>query len=190
MRKINKKTSIFVIAVISAVVVIAICINKYKSSKFIENMDLNIEGKRISKTEKNQTEDDKNGKYMNNYAKNSEVNNISNNELEEIIKKVLEDTKSNQLVNSNSTNLQKKKNTNEKNLDNKTAPNSTISQKVNINTATQTELETLPGIGPSTALKILNYRQKNGKFKTIQDIKNVSGIGDKKYAKIEEYICI
>ena len=45
---------------------------------------------------------------------------------------------------------------------------------VNINTATQTELETLPGIGPSIALKIINYRNENGKFSSIEDIKNVS----------------
>lgn len=45
---------------------------------------------------------------------------------------------------------------------------------VNINIATQTELETLPGIGPSTALKIINYRNENGKFSSIEDIKNVS----------------
>lgn len=47
-------------------------------------------------------------------------------------------------------------------------------KKVNINTATQSELETLPGIGSSTALKIINYRKENGKFKSIEDIKNVS----------------
>ena len=46
--------------------------------------------------------------------------------------------------------------------------------KVNINTATQSELETLPGIGASTALKIINYRKENGKFKSIEDIKKVS----------------
>lgn len=46
--------------------------------------------------------------------------------------------------------------------------------KVNINTANQTELETLPGIGASTALKIINYRKENGKFKSIEDIKKVS----------------
>ena len=47
-------------------------------------------------------------------------------------------------------------------------------KKVNINTATQSELETLPGIGLSTALKIINYRKENGKFKSIEDIKKVS----------------
>ena len=47
-------------------------------------------------------------------------------------------------------------------------------KKVNINTATQSELEALPGIGASTALKIINYRKENGKFKSIEDIKKVS----------------
>lgn len=70
--------------------------------------------------------------------------------------------------------------------------NSTTSknEKININTATQAELETLPGIGPSTALKIINYRKENGKYKTIEDIKKVSGIGDSKYNKIKELIKI
>lgn len=62
--------------------------------------------------------------------------------------------------------------------------------KVNINKATQTELETIPGIGPSTALKILDYREKNGKFSKIEDIKNVSGIGDAKFEKIKDYIYV
>lgn len=64
------------------------------------------------------------------------------------------------------------------------------SQKVNINKATQTELETLPGIGPSIALKIINYRKENGKFKSIEDLKNVSGIGDNKFNQIKDYICV
>lgn len=61
---------------------------------------------------------------------------------------------------------------------------------VNINTATQTELETLPGIGPSLALKIINYRKENGKFENIEELKNVSGIGDNKYDEIKEYIYV
>lgn len=60
--------------------------------------------------------------------------------------------------------------------------------KVNINTATQTELETLPGIGPSTASKIVSYRKENGKFKSIEEIKKVNGIGESKYKKIKELI--
>ena len=63
-------------------------------------------------------------------------------------------------------------------------------EKININTATQTELETLPGIGPSTSLKIVNYREENGKFKAIEDIKEVSGIGDAKYENIKDLICV
>ena len=62
--------------------------------------------------------------------------------------------------------------------------------KININTATQTELETIPGVGPSTALKIINYRKENGKFSKIEDIKNVSGIGDAKFENIKDYISI
>lgn len=62
--------------------------------------------------------------------------------------------------------------------------------KININTATQTELETLSGVGPSTALKIINYRKENGEFKKIEDLKNVPGIGDAKFDSIKENICI
>lgn len=72
-----------------------------------------------------------------------------------------------------------------------TSSNNTAKQgKVNINTASQTELETLPGIGPLTALKIVNYRKEKGKFKKIEDIKEVSGIGDSKYNKIKDLIKI
>ena len=60
--------------------------------------------------------------------------------------------------------------------------------KININTATQKELETLPGIGEATALKIVNYRKQNGKFSKIEDIKKVSGIGDSKFEKIKDLI--
>lgn len=63
-------------------------------------------------------------------------------------------------------------------------------QKININTATQTELETLPGIGPSTALKIINYRNEQKKFSNIEEIKEVSGIGDSKFDNIKNLITI
>ena len=68
--------------------------------------------------------------------------------------------------------------------------NEKIEEKININTATQTELETLPGVGPSLALKILNYRKENGKFKTIEEIQNVSGVGENKYEEIKEEITV
>ena len=61
---------------------------------------------------------------------------------------------------------------------------------ININNATQTELESLTGIGPSTALKIINYRKENGNFRQIEDIKNVPGIGNSKYEAIKNQICI
>lgn len=64
------------------------------------------------------------------------------------------------------------------------------SEKVNINTATQEELETLVGIGPSIANKIVQYRKENGNFKTVDDIKNVSGIGESKFEKIKDYVCV
>ncbi len=63
-------------------------------------------------------------------------------------------------------------------------------EKVNINSANQTELETLPGVGPSLAQKIIEHREENGNFKKIEDIQNVKGIGDKKYSNIKEKICI
>ncbi len=59
---------------------------------------------------------------------------------------------------------------------------------VNINTATKEELQKLPGIGESTANKIITYRNENGKFKSIEDIKNISGIGDAKFETIKNYI--
>ena len=68
--------------------------------------------------------------------------------------------------------------------------NKSKEEKININKAAQTEIETLPGIGPSTALKIINYRNEHGKFKNIEDIKNVSGIGESKFENIKEYICV
>ena len=65
---------------------------------------------------------------------------------------------------------------------------SNINTKININRATQTELDSLPGIGPSTSMKIIEYREENGNFKNIEEIKNVSGIGEAKYEKIKDKI--
>ena len=61
---------------------------------------------------------------------------------------------------------------------------------ININSATQTELESLPGIGPSLALKIINYRNENGKVSSIDQIKNVSGIGESKFKDLKKYLNI
>jgi competence protein ComEA len=62
--------------------------------------------------------------------------------------------------------------------------------KININTADSAALQQLNGVGPVTARKIIDYRNSNGKFKTIEDLKNVSGIGDKTFAKLKDYICV
>ena len=61
---------------------------------------------------------------------------------------------------------------------------------VNINTASETELQKLPGIGNSIASRIVAYRKENGKFNTIEDIQNVSGIGSSKFNNIKDYICV
>ena len=62
------------------------------------------------------------------------------------------------------------------------------SRKININQANSEELQKIPGVGPSTATNILNYRKKNGKFKTLEDLKKVSGISDTKLEAMREYI--
>lgn len=61
---------------------------------------------------------------------------------------------------------------------------------VNINTASIQELGNLPGIGPALSQRIIDYRQANGGFKAIEEIKQVAGIGDKKYESIKELISI
>ncbi|MBS1493318.1 MAG: helix-hairpin-helix domain-containing protein [Bacteroidetes bacterium] len=63
-------------------------------------------------------------------------------------------------------------------------------KSINLNTAGTDELISLPGIGESTAEKIIEYRNKKGKFKKIQEIMNVKGIGEKKFEKIKEYLII
>ena len=60
--------------------------------------------------------------------------------------------------------------------------------KVNINKATQTELETIPGVGPSTALKIIAYRKEKGRFTNINQLKDVTGIGDVKFEKMRKFV--
>ncbi|KZZ85998.1 MULTISPECIES: helix-hairpin-helix domain-containing protein [Bacillaceae] len=62
------------------------------------------------------------------------------------------------------------------------------SKKVNLNTAALEDLQTLPGIGPSKAEAILAYRDENGKFKSEDELKEVSGIGDKTYEKLKDLI--
>lgn len=70
------------------------------------------------------------------------------------------------------------------------ASKGTSEGRVNLNTATQEDLETLTGIGPSKAIAILEYRETVGKFKQVDDLKKVSGIGDKTFEKLQESISV
>jgi comEA protein len=65
-----------------------------------------------------------------------------------------------------------------------------VSAKININTATISDLDKLDGIGPATAQKIIDYRIQNGLFKKVEDIMNVSGIGEGKFVNIKDDISI
>lgn len=61
---------------------------------------------------------------------------------------------------------------------------------VNINTASADELDALPGVGPATAQAIIDERESNGAFTSAEDIMRVSGIGEKKFAKLKSSICV
>lgn len=65
-----------------------------------------------------------------------------------------------------------------------------LTHKININTASSSELQALTGIGPVKAEAIIEYRRQNGNFTSIEDIVNVSGIGPSTYEKIKDDICI
>lgn len=106
---------------------------------------------------------------------NKEINDAKKNDkLEVSAPCVCEEVKNDACYNDNNTN-------------NKTNNSSKI---VNINTASIQELTVLKGIGESKAKAIVNYRDKNGKFKTIKDIMNVSGISETLFSKIKDYITV
>ncbi|MBI5308010.1 MAG: helix-hairpin-helix domain-containing protein [Planctomycetes bacterium] len=65
-----------------------------------------------------------------------------------------------------------------------------IEGKVNINTGTESQLALLPGVGSKLAAEIIRHRTSNGNFKTLDDIKKVSGIADKKFEKIRDFITL
>ena len=61
---------------------------------------------------------------------------------------------------------------------------------VNLNTATAAQLEKLPGVGAATAQRIVDYRQKNGSFKKIEELMNVKGIGEKSFLKLKPLVTV
>jgi len=65
-----------------------------------------------------------------------------------------------------------------------------VEGKVNINTATEAQIAMLPGLGQKLASEVINYRTSNGNFKMLEDIKKVSGVGDKKFEKIRNLIIL
>jgi competence protein ComEA len=70
------------------------------------------------------------------------------------------------------------------------APEAAAASVVNLNTASVAQLETLPGIGKSTAERILEYRQKNGGFKKVEDLMNVRGVGEKSFLKLKALVTV
>ena len=69
-------------------------------------------------------------------------------------------------------------------------PAAAATAPVNLNTATQAQLETLPGLGAKAAERILEYRQKNGAFKKVEDLMNVKGIGEKSFLKLKPLLTV
>jgi comEA protein len=69
-------------------------------------------------------------------------------------------------------------------------PNPPALEKINLNTATVEQLQSLPGIGPATAKSIVEYRTKAGKFNRVEEIINIKGIGEKKFQKIKDRLTL
>lgn len=137
-------------------------------------------------------------KALGGVTKKADMNNINlamklEDEMHYIIPKKGEKIASNaNLTNTNNSsgNNMVNSNNNINNNQMNSSQNGEQNNKININTATIQELDQIPGVGEATANKILSYREENGNFKNIAEIKNVNGIGDKKYENMKELICV
>lgn len=124
------------------------------------------------------------------FGKNSSKSNILS------VDKSVNYQKLTQKTGENSSNSKKVKNTTSERADNKICSNVTQksdskSAKVNINTASSTEIaDNLRGIGPSKSQKIVEYRQKYGNFLSIDEIKNIKGIGEKTFENVKDFITV
>ena len=126
-------------------------------------------------------------------TKNADTNNIN-------LAMKLEDEKhyiipkEGEVIQNNSDSTQVTSNKGNNNQANNSSNNATQSDsqgsKININTADLKQLDDIPGVGEATANKILSYRDENGEFKSIEEIKNVNGIGDKKFENMKDLICV
>ena len=129
-------------------------------------------------------------KMLGGVTKKADMNNINlaiklEDEMHYIIpKKGDKNNSSNQNLSNNTSNQSRNLDSNQAN------GNTTQNNKVNINTAGIQELDAIPGVGEATANKIFSYREENGNFKSIEEIKNVNGIGDKKYENMKDSICV
>lgn len=113
----------------------------------------------------------------------------TNEEMEEVISSCNEkdhNISNNACISKEENNYEESDNISSSNEDNTSIDNDLIS----INLATKEELMTLPGIGEKKANDIINYRENNGNFAKIEDIMNVSGIGESTFAQIKDYITI
>ena len=125
-------------------------------------------------------------------TENADMNNINlamklEDEMHYIIPKKgekIETSTNNDKMNSSNNTISQNTYTSKENQESKD------SDKIDINTADIEELDKIPGVGEATANKILNYREENGQFKSIEEIKNVNVIGEKKFENMKELICV
>lgn len=123
------------------------------------------------------------------YDNTNEYEKLSDEEIKNL---KMENEISNDIRNTSNENLSNEKNDEKNNtkesIEKIDSDNNKTYQIINLNKASISDLTLLPGIGEATAKKIIEYREKNGDFKTINDLTKVSGIGDAKFNKIKKYI--